>query len=188
MPFPQARMGAAAVGDRVFVVGGSSPGHERDLLIYDPEADAWTSGTPLPTPNSHGTAVALDGLVYLFGGRGEDGETTSVAHRYDPATDSWETMPPIPGPMESPPAAVVDGRIWLTQPIVDPAAAGASRLAVYDPAVERWQLAAVGDATQFFRAPAAALALSDGRILLLGGGGSLTIEIIATAGVELVDP
>ena len=187
MPFPQARMAAAAIGDRVFVLGGSSPGHERDLLIYDPGADAWTSGTPLPVPTSHGTAVALDGLVYLFGGRGEDGETTSVAHRYDPAADSWETLPPMPAPMESPPAAVVDGRIWLTQPIVDPAG-GPSRLAVYDPTEEHWQAAAVGDATRFFRPPAAALALANGRILLLGGGGSLTIQIIATADIDLVDP
>ena len=188
MPLPQARMGAAAVGERVFVFGGSSPGHQRDLLIYDADADEWTFGTPLPTPNSHGTALALDGLVYLFGGRGEDGETTNAAHRYDPTTDAWEALPHIPAPMASPSAVVVDGRIWLTTPIVDPAAGGASRLAVYDPAAERWRLATIGDATRFSRAPAAALAVTGGRILLLGGGGSLTIQILPTAGVELVDP
>jgi hypothetical protein len=93
----------------------------------------------------------------------------------------------MPAPMESPPTAVVDGRIWLTQPVVDPAG-GPSRLAVYDPTEERWQVAAVGDATRFFRPPAAALALANGRILLLGGGGSLTIQIIATADIDLVDP
>ena len=187
MPVPQARMSAAAIDDRVFVLSGSSPGHQRDLLVYDPGADEWTLGTPLPTPVSHGTAVALDGLVYLFGGRGEDGAPTNVAHRYDPATDTWQTLAPIPSPMESPPAVVVDGRIWLTSPIVDPAAGGENRFAVYDPAAERWQLAAVGEAAQSFR-PAAALSLADGRILLLGGAGSLSIDIIPTAGVELVDP
>ncbi|HEX7196490.1 MAG TPA: kelch repeat-containing protein [Candidatus Limnocylindria bacterium] len=186
IPVPQARMAAAAVGQRTFVFGGSSPGHERDLLIHDPDTDEWTLGTPLPTPVTHGTAIALDGLVYLFGGLGEDGEPTSAAHRYDPATGAWETLASIPASMEAPPAVGVDGRIWLTTPIVDPDG-GASRLAVYDPAAERWQLAAIGDATRFFRPPAAALALADSRILLLGGGGSLTIQIIPTEGVELVD-
>jgi hypothetical protein len=189
MPFPQARMSVAAVGERAFVFGGSSPGHQRDLLVYDAGANSWTFGTPLPTPLSHSTALALDGLVYVFGGQGEDGAPTTAAHRYDPATDAWETLAPMPAPMESAPAVVVDGRIWLASPITDPDVQGASRLAVYDPAAGRWQLAAIGDASRFLGGRAAALRLADDRILMLSGGSDgLTIDIIPTADVELVNP
>jgi hypothetical protein len=91
--------------------------------------------------------------------------------------------------MESVPAVVVNGRIWLTSQVVDPGTGGASRLAVYDPSTERWQLAVIGDTARLVGGRAAALRLADDRILMLSSNGNgLTIDTIPTADVELVNP
>ena len=43
----------------------------------------------MPEPLGAYALAALDGQIYLFGGRGAAGYVASV-YRYDPATDRWE--------------------------------------------------------------------------------------------------
>src|SRR5204863_985276 len=68
---------------------------------YDPAADAWTGLPDLPTGRNHLAVAALEGRVYVAGGRfggGFNSERTAVLEVYDPATGSWTTHTPLPSP------------------------------------------------------------------------------------------
>lgn len=61
--------------DRIWVAGGISPDAPEGkqdvsdrVVVYDPKADAWSEGPPLPEPRHHGYLVSHDGRLYLFGG------------------------------------------------------------------------------------------------------------------------
>ena len=44
----------------------------RDVFVYDPAADSWSEGPELPIPNHAFDAVAVDGEIWMIGGRSED--------------------------------------------------------------------------------------------------------------------
>ncbi|WP_162449974.1 Kelch repeat-containing protein [Phytoactinopolyspora mesophila] len=103
-PMPEGRAAAAvaAVDDTVYVAGGmgADEGHshslvEDDMLVYDAAADTWSTTTGLPTPREHVAGAAVDGLVYVMGGR-EGAENLDTAEVYDPAADTWSSLAAMP--------------------------------------------------------------------------------------------
>ena len=65
---PAARHAAAAVvhEGKVWVMGGRVNGvATASVLTYDPEADAWGTAPPLPTPCSGCSATTMDGEIFL---------------------------------------------------------------------------------------------------------------------------
>jgi N-acetylneuraminic acid mutarotase len=150
-PMPTARgfLAAAAIGNRVYAIGGVAERTTYDsdiqvqpsaaLEIYDIASDTWSGGRDLPTPTQHAGAASADGKLYVVGGRRPGDLSVDIAQRYDPATDDWHELPPLPlgsGGLQ----AVSDGRrviaigggdddeYWVT-----PATWA------YDPGVNRWQ-------------------------------------------------
>jgi N-acetylneuraminic acid mutarotase len=70
---------------RVYVFGGNYDFNVAMNLtqVYDPETDAWTEGTPMPTPRwSFGVAVVNDELYAIGGSNGET--RLSVNEKYTP--------------------------------------------------------------------------------------------------------
>ncbi len=72
-PPPVAVTDAAAVFEpktgKVLLIGGHDGTAARAAVqIYDPLADAWTPGSPMPTPRSRLTAGVCGGKVYALGG------------------------------------------------------------------------------------------------------------------------
>jgi N-acetylneuraminic acid mutarotase len=61
---PKAAQVAAFAG-KVWVMGGS---RRRDTHIYDPVEDTWSTGPDLPTDNSWGAALELQGQLFIAGG------------------------------------------------------------------------------------------------------------------------
>jgi hypothetical protein len=101
-PVERTEVGAAAVGGRVWVVGGLAPTGEAstDVVVYDPAADAWTAGPALPQTLHH-TAVAGDGSrLWVAGGytHHQLREPTAAVRVLDPATGRWTDGPPLPSP------------------------------------------------------------------------------------------
>jgi N-acetylneuraminic acid mutarotase len=141
---------AAALGDRIYVVGGQ----RTDLLVfpgpatarvdvYDPAADAWTPAPPLSAPR-YGVAVAAVGdRLFAFGGREPGSVTSSVVgtvEMFDAATQAWTPRTPMPTPRMHAAAAVVDGRVLVIGGERSPDIVGA--VEVYDPATDSWTTAA----------------------------------------------
>ena len=70
--------------------------------VYDPATDKWESRTPMAVPRNHAFAAAVNGKIYVIGGRTGHGfimsaSNTDVVEEYDPANDVWsapkERMP-----------------------------------------------------------------------------------------------
>ena len=84
----------------MYVVGGRPP-RGADFAGYDAATDTWEVLPDLPTQRNHLAATAMDGLVYVAGGRfggGVGSEMTAALEVYDPATNAWSVRAPLPAP------------------------------------------------------------------------------------------
>ena len=94
MPFAVDFAEAVVLGGKIYVPGGEyahavSYVQRAELQIYDPAADSWSLGAPMPVPSSHARAVAYDGQIWVLGGQKFDQIVLSQVVSYDPATDRW---------------------------------------------------------------------------------------------------
>ena len=102
MPTGRNHIGAAALGDRIFVTGGRpGPVHGGLTTVerYDVRRDRWAPAAPLATARSGHAAVAVRGRLVVFGGEELDGGTTiEQVEAYDPASDRWQPLPEMVTP------------------------------------------------------------------------------------------
>jgi N-acetylneuraminic acid mutarotase len=111
MPIKRGGAVAAAVGDKIYVIGGATtqPWAKENFLspvtpqrglgtvqAYDPATNTWKELTPMPTPRNHAAIGAVNGKIYVIGGRVGAAfialaSDTSLVEVYDPATDTWGT-------------------------------------------------------------------------------------------------
>jgi N-acetylneuraminic acid mutarotase len=134
-PMPTARGSgvAAVVGGKIYVIGGAGPvpgapdpalrprQAQRSLAVveeYDPATDTWRARAPMPTPCNHMGGEAVNGKIYVIGGRlsgafiiGYPGNINLV-QAYDPATDSWATRAPMPTARSGLNTAMANGIIY----------------------------------------------------------------------------
>ncbi|MCA9539238.1 MAG: kelch repeat-containing protein [Myxococcales bacterium] len=116
---PRDHLGVAALDGRVIVAGGRDgriAGHTARVDIYDPAADAWTEGAPMPTSRGGIAAVAYDGWMYVIGGEGNGASPVGVfdqVEAYDPIADRWQRLPPMRTPRHGTGAAALGGFIHV---------------------------------------------------------------------------
>ncbi len=108
---PRTAAAAAAVGDKLIVIGGQADGQlVPETEVFDGET--WTDAAPLPNPREHLAAVTDGTYLYAVGGRELAADQNSAAfERYDPATDEWTTLPEMPVPSGSLGAAIAGGEL-----------------------------------------------------------------------------
>ena len=97
-PEPRDHLAAAAVGDRVFVVGGRKLSAARNtgrLDVFDARTRSWTRAPDMPTPRGGIGAAALGGRLFVFGGE-EPAGTFDETEIYDPEAETWAAGPPMP--------------------------------------------------------------------------------------------
>ena len=106
---------AASVNGKIYLIGGqtsdvSDQGYQNTVYELDPAVGQWVTKAPMPTARGAGVAVALDGRIYVAGGRPPRGNDFAV---YDPATNSWEVLPNLPSQRNHFTGAAIDGRIHV---------------------------------------------------------------------------
>ncbi len=175
MPAAASDFAVATLGTHIFVSGGS--GRAQGLLEeYDVAANRWTSRSPNSVPRVHHAAVAVDGAIYVIGGRG----TPERLERYDPVGDHWTRLPDLPHPKENPYAVAAGGRIYVLGGMDSAGEAEYARFEVFDPRTGEWrELAPLPT-----RRTDIAMVAMRGRIYVLGGwtmGG-------LSAAVDVYDP
>lgn len=94
MPGRRDHVAAVAVQNKIYVIGGrDSSGVSRRVDIYDPAADGWAEGPPLPDALSAATAAALDdGLIHVVGGENPrmiGGRVFDLHLAFDPIGSVW---------------------------------------------------------------------------------------------------
>jgi N-acetylneuraminic acid mutarotase len=118
-PLPSKRGAAVAVeaGGKIYVIGGATTvegskdpfftffGPAQVLAtndVYDPATNTWESRRPMAVPRNHAFAGAVDGKIYVIGGRTGhafilSATNTDVVEEYNPVADMWsapkERMP-----------------------------------------------------------------------------------------------
>jgi N-acetylneuraminic acid mutarotase len=109
--------------DEVYAQGGSTLSE-----ISSP----WTNGAPLPSPRSEIAGAALNGKIYIIGGFGRSGQSTTTVEVYDPIADKWTTASPLPQPLDHTAAASFDGKLYVVGGGYLNADALSNKLFVYD--------------------------------------------------------
>ena len=108
---------AAEVGGKIYVIGGATTadgskdpfftffGPSKVLAtndVYDPATNKWESRTPMSVARNHAFGAAVNGKIYVIGGRTGhafilSATNTDVVEEYNPVSNSWsapkERMP-----------------------------------------------------------------------------------------------
>jgi N-acetylneuraminic acid mutarotase len=133
------RAGAgAAIGDRMYVVGGNSGGgNGHQVFSYDIQTHRWRSETPLPAPRTNLAVVALGGKIYAIGGL-DPLYASRTVFVYSPATRRWSQAAPLPVTLQAAAAVVFHGQIWVLGG-ADKAGAIQRKVWIYDPRKNTWR-------------------------------------------------
>ena len=127
---PRQEVGAAKLAGKIYVVGGLA-GRANANEIYDVGTNTWSLGANLPVDTDHPWSAALQGRVYVGGGR------TNRVFTYDPATNVWTEVASSTFVHGGTPAAgIIDGRIYVAGG--SGGGMAGNELEVYDPATDRW--------------------------------------------------
>lgn len=182
---------------RVLVAGGQAGGHgpfAREAEILDPVAGTWSpAGTIEQGRSFHAATLLADGRVLVTGGQGDShGTSLRDGAVYDPAANDWSVVPQLMAVGRSQHSAtllaggavLVAGGTPQRQGDNDGDQIQASA-EIYDPA--DWSFRPLPPMRQA-RAAHAALALPDGRVLVVGGQSSANGAVVPAATAELFDP
>src|SRR5918992_3187579 len=161
-PSERTEVAAAAVGGKIWVLGGYAPDGTTlaTAEVYDTAADRWSRGPDLPVAVNHAMAATLEGVLHVAGGNDGDGPSTQVARLEG---DGWRRLAPLPQGRSAGGLVALDGRLYLVGGVVDGGLAADTQ--VYDPAADRWS-PAPGLPTPREHLGAAA---SGGRVYVVGG-------------------
>ncbi|MCX5786275.1 MAG: fibronectin type III domain-containing protein [Elusimicrobia bacterium] len=175
MAMPAARSGpaGAAVGGKIYVVGGHEYGSAtNDNQEYDPVANTWLSKAPMPVSRNYLAAAAVGGKVYAIGGRaGDYGADYNLNEEYDPVANTWATKAPLTTARSWLPAAVAGGKIYVIGGVN-----GSTNLNTneeYDPGADTWITRSPMPTS---RGGARAAAVS-GKVYVVGGNTSSPVNI-----------
>lgn len=163
MPSKRGSPLAVAVGNKIYVIGGVTllPGTTNTALAlntpqlclgtveeYDPETNTWREKNPMPTPRNHAAIGAVDGKIYVIGGRVGAAfiglaSDVSVVEEYDPATDKWSApRARMPTARSALGYGVINGRVYVAGgEYQDPHLMATFReVEAYDPATNSWSI------------------------------------------------
>jgi DNA-binding CsgD family transcriptional regulator/N-acetylneuraminic acid mutarotase len=113
-PTPVSDIQAVTIAGLIYVPGGIDPTGTvvNDLEIYNPVKNAWLTGTPLPEPRCRYSLVALEGMVFLFGGwDGYDYQNNT--YMYDPTDNRWIELTPMLSPRAWTGGAISAGKVYI---------------------------------------------------------------------------
>ncbi|MDB4293342.1 malectin domain-containing carbohydrate-binding protein [Maribacter sp.] len=115
----------ATVNGKLYLFGGFDPvvfgdtssdlTFENNTEIYDPIADSWSDGLPMPIALSHAGMQAVGTDIWLIGGFLGDngGNGTDAVQIYNTLDGTWRTGPSIPIKSAALAAVLVDSRIHI---------------------------------------------------------------------------
>jgi N-acetylneuraminic acid mutarotase len=181
VPIPRDSFAIAACQNKIYVIGGTSGWSSSSTSIktglnevYDPETDTWETKTSMPIKRYQIGANAVDGKIYVIGGR-TGGMYTTVALNevYNPETDTWTTKEPIPYPVVSYASAVVDNKIYVIGGQDEyHESVNLNFTQIYDPETDTWSQGAQTPVAIWQAAAGATTGtMAPKRIYVLGGEG-----------------
>jgi N-acetylneuraminic acid mutarotase len=165
MPIKRGAAVAAAVGDKLYVIGGvTTQPWANDTFLdattpqrglgtveeYDPKTNTWHERAAMPTPRNHAGIGVVSGKIYVIGGRVGAAfislaSDVSLVEVYDPSTDRWGAPGArMPTTRSALAYGVYDGHIYIAGgEFQDPVQQTTFRsFEAYDPATNTWSVLA----------------------------------------------
>eukprot|EP00756_Hemistasia_phaeocysticola_P061788 Hpha_TRINITY_DN5195_c0_g1::TRINITY_DN5195_c0_g1_i1::g.192934::m.192934/K10455/KLHL18; kelch-like protein 18 len=143
MPHEACELGAASLGDKVYVIGGTQSRHSPEEKVldivqeYDPHTNEWTVLPQMQTKRMCPAAVAFQGKLWVIGGSDGHAALSSV-ECYSPKTGRWEEGPPMFTCRSNATATVLSGRIYVTGGFCASEGGPLSSVERYDPRLGCW--------------------------------------------------
>jgi Galactose oxidase, central domain len=181
---------------RVLVTGGSRTGNtgsvfNREAELYDPATGKFTATGSMSVPRfDHAAIRLLDGRVLVLGGQRDATTSLASAELFDPATGTFKPAFNMYAPRENPTVTLLkDGRVLVVGGTFRQGTDQFIVLAaeIFDPATTGFTLTGNVLAP---RLDQAAVALPDGRVLIVGGVSQSDVspDVIYTKDVDAFDP
>jgi DNA-binding CsgD family transcriptional regulator len=114
LPTPRSGLAVVNYENGIYAIGGENSKGISDLVeSYNPQTNSWTEFAPKTTPVTDIEGAVIGGLIYIPGGRLENGVPTDIMEIYDPKADKWSLGSPLPKPVSAYALAVFEGRMYL---------------------------------------------------------------------------
>jgi N-acetylneuraminic acid mutarotase len=114
-PTPREHLAVAAVGGRVYALGGRLAGIDtnlKTLQVLTPGARAWRDLPGIPHPRG-GTGAAGVGTTLVSVGGEEPSGAIASAYAYDTRAQEWRRLPDLPTPRHGLGVAALGGRVYV---------------------------------------------------------------------------
>ena len=93
---------------KLYAIGGDGL---SSVEVFDPSNDSWSAGVSLPSEVNRGTAITVDGKIYLIGGANACQNINQVLC-FDPSTSQWSTKANMPTARNGIKLVWFENRIW----------------------------------------------------------------------------
>ena len=115
-------------------------GANQVTALIPVETGCWTDKQALPASILDAGGTALDGKLYVVGGK-TNSNYVSTMYIYDPAADAWSLGPDLPGPaVENPAVVALNGKLYAFGGSIAPFSGAVTNAAVYDPVTNSWTI------------------------------------------------
>lgn len=147
---------------------------------YDPCINTWTEVAPLPVKCAAAAAVAVDGCIYVIGGR-DSFRPHNTVQCYNPMNNTWTIKASMIANRKSLSAVVLDGYIYAIGGINDKGLP-LGGVESYDPGLNHWR----HETTMNTRRTLACASVLNRKIYVVGGYEKESMTPLS--GCEMFDP
>ena len=136
--------GAAELNGKIYLFGGFIGGGthvdgQPSAFEYDPSLNTWRLLAPMKAGRGSPGAAAVDGKIYVIGGRDQTGKTVNTNSAYDPATNTWkDDLAPLPKARDHLAIGVIDGKIHVAGGRFGASTDPTNEHDIYDPKTNTW--------------------------------------------------
>uniref|UniRef100_A0A7N8Y3H2 Kelch-like family member 17 n=1 Tax=Mastacembelus armatus TaxID=205130 RepID=A0A7N8Y3H2_9TELE len=156
----RARVGVAAIGNRLYAVGGYDGTSDLATVeSYDPITNSWQPEVSMGTRRSCLGVAVLHGLLYAAGGY-DGASCLNSAERYDPLTSTWTSIAAMSTRRRYVRVATLDGSLY---------AVGGYDSSSHLATVEKYDPQVNSIANMLSRRSSAGVAVLDGMLYVAGG-------------------
>ncbi|TBR20836.1 hypothetical protein EPO15_11930, partial [bacterium] len=139
MSTPRDFVAVAALGGKVYAVGGQNGGFLATAEAWDPVANSWSALPSISVARARMAGAAAGGRVYVLGGY--SGSVYATTEAYDPVSGVWTVLTPMPAARHDFAAVAFEGKIYGFGGTVG--SGYMNRTEVYDPAADAWTVKTV---------------------------------------------
>ena len=131
---------AEVVDGKLYLIGGIDGGSEGRVQIYDPVANAWSSGADMPWSGGSVSTAVIAGKIYAAGGIVSNFTVANCA-MYDPVANAWTAKAAMPDSGRNHTASATDGvkmYVFGGRQAGNFVTNGFDSVMIYDPVANTW--------------------------------------------------